>query len=155
VQTVLLPCSAFNVVWQYLDHDGRHPVVLGETVESEFVERFQPVDEGLLIRDVREEDERTYICVAKTQHERHIRLFVPCESTLLVWSLRFAVFGNKSICRFISITRLCSRELGDVHDNDAAVANGDDIMIMKTTVEMTMQTRQHLQLYAKVSYIQH
>jgi len=82
-QTVLLPCllNDTNKDWQFHGDLGHHNITHNGVVTPQYSNRFQLHSQGLLIRDVQETDEGTYICVDHHHHRREISLSVPCEST--------------------------------------------------------------------------
>ena len=105
-QTVLLPCKLIhtkNQDWQYQRDTDRHRshheymynITHNGVISSKFADRFQLHAEGLLIKDVQENDQGTYTCVDQHDHrrQRRICLFVPCKSTSYSVSVGILVSG--------------------------------------------------------------
>jgi len=94
-QLVLLPCSLPNATtknWRY-HHDGNihsgRAITHHGVVTSEFRERFQLNAEGLLIQNVKREDQGKYTCIDQLhrRHRRNIHLSVSCESNVYCFAV--------------------------------------------------------------------
>ena len=94
-QSVLLPCSlpsATTKNWRY-HHDGNihsgRAITHHGVVTSEFRGRFQPNAEGLLIQNVKREDQGKYTCIDQLhrRHRRNIHLSVSCESNVYCFAV--------------------------------------------------------------------
>ena len=104
-QTVLLRCiHTKNQSWRYQRDTHRHrshhehnhhSITYNGVISSKFADRFQLHAEGLLIKDVQENDQGTYTCVDQHDHrrQRRILLFVPCKSTSYSVSVGILVSG--------------------------------------------------------------